>query len=721
MYSAENRDNFHNLVLSGIHQHLHVVNNNDATQVNAEMSGPESCQDEVPSNDDLLGLHSTQDNLPGLTCRYGSRELARSELLRNTSDKDGETSLGQSGKFDRLLCDGDQQLGTALKSSGSTQKSHDHQMHRGCSHRNRSSHFPFRPVLLMDKALDAATLSNTQTRLSCVSETDAESGVNYHIQSCQPDAGSEAGDVSACSSGSRDSDLCSCGQLGLDHSHTNCSNVSTRGSLDIPSDVSSCDSNVYRSQSPGETRRGQDGGKGPPPQTHHQSMAGKSGKFPDYGLLVLPTSFESAGDAQHSCGPTFISSDPRTLGFLPHVHGRCLCSQPSIISHNTGCIPKENLECDHSELNIERNPISSSQAGNEHNSQAADVSLSLAICDAEKRPNDLTPMDATGQSVACQPLMRRIPHREQQDSTRYSRNSDTSLSSNDTSGLSPFVSDWCPSGSDLNEFDVDSEQEREEACGPAQHVSTRLLNCAVPVIPCSLGPTAQPVPRMYVRRQPESDLPEHTHKQGSTSCKPMPNFPESTLATFLPARGHFPWSQQMPQMPPDHAMGTPNQSIQSVPRRDLDGYTTYLDNSQKNLMVSPRNMSTDVLPFPPTEPVILPNMDVFASLSVSEDEQLATLATGAGDQLADIHDIHTSDELDLSPGGSSSSCGGARRAAPGRPREANSTAKDTVVTVHSEGIRIVCLLGSGLSMERCGRMKPSHGPVTMCSWFGALD
>ena len=176
-----------------------------------------------------------------------------------------------------------------------------------------SSHLPLwalRDIKKRDK--------ETVYRLSSASETDTENGVNYHIESYQTDhniLGSDAGDISALSS-SQDSDLCSCGKLGLNHSHTNCSNLSTRGSSDVPSDVSSYDSNVYRSKSPAEMGHAQNEGKGPP--SRFADLTSPVPRNIDYNSQHLSLELENEMHEQadvHSLQP--VANNDIFTGYLP--------------------------------------------------------------------------------------------------------------------------------------------------------------------------------------------------------------------------------------------------------------------------------------------------------------------------------------------------------------------------------------------------------------------
>ena len=278
LHTTENRDNFHNFVLSGIQQHLLLQRLNPQQEEHETDASKQAASTNSDYCINLATTDPTYSNLPGCTCTYSSNsstksknKFATNQRVQGSMIKDA-MKAGVSSRFGSEQEDGNalgtksdgqtsvpqtSELNTANKSSelNTANKNNEFIAHTA------SSHLPIwalKDIKKKDK--------ETTHRLSSASETDTENGVNYHIESYQTDhdiLGSDAGDISALSS-SQDSDLCSCGKLGLNHSHTNCSNLSTRGSSDVPSDVSSYDSNVYRSKSPAEMGHTQNEGKGPP-------------------------------------------------------------------------------------------------------------------------------------------------------------------------------------------------------------------------------------------------------------------------------------------------------------------------------------------------------------------------------------------------------------------------------------------------------------------------
>ena len=78
-----------------------------------------------------------------------------------------------------------------------------------------------------------------------------------------------------------------------------------------------------------------------------------------------------------------------------------------------------------------------------------------------------------------------------QSANKYSRNSDISISSNDTEKLSPCVSDWYQSGSESNGRRGDYKDCRRNVGAQLStdtNELTSLLNHTIPVIPCSCAP-----------------------------------------------------------------------------------------------------------------------------------------------------------------------------------------------------------------------------------------
>ncbi len=172
---------------------------------------------------------------------------------------------------------------------------------------------------------------------------------------------------------SPDSDGCSCGRVDN-------SNQSTFGSSDLPSDVSSYDSNVYRSRSPVETGHTQNEGKGPPPFPATRPFHLK----PTCVVRTRTKPYPKHDSHRHSCHGNLTNLEPY------------LCDKASS-KHTFVANPAENR-------------LSQPTSGLHHN-----FTHNISI-----------------------------PH----DSPN---SSDFSISSLDTTGISPLVSDWGPSsGSDSN-------------------------------------------------------------------------------------------------------------------------------------------------------------------------------------------------------------------------------------------------------------------------------
>ena len=117
----------------------------------------------------------------------------------------------------------------------------------------------------------------------------------------------------ACAETSPESDNCSC-SCGHAASNVDCSNHSTFGSSDVPSDVSSFNSGIYRSHSPIEGSPAQTEGKGPPPVPPRPATPllyptplplAVTQTASDQGLAARPASF-------HSCSGESDVSGRRT-------------------------------------------------------------------------------------------------------------------------------------------------------------------------------------------------------------------------------------------------------------------------------------------------------------------------------------------------------------------------------------------------------------------------
>lgn len=168
-----------------------------------------------------------------------------------------------------------------------------------------------------------------------------------------------------------DSDSCSCGHLSS--SNVDCSNRSTIGSSDIPSDVSSFDSNIYRCRTPEETGHTQNEGKGPP-----------SPKLP-------PTHLK----------PACVSGRIRTRTHSSH-YKRKIDLQGAFLRHSCH--------------------------GDSFKHGSVEAMLPPPLKSKLKQPKKMENIHPTVLS------------------------SDNSISSIDTTGMSPIVSDWCPSsGSESND------------------------------------------------------------------------------------------------------------------------------------------------------------------------------------------------------------------------------------------------------------------------------
>ena len=517
LHTTENRDNFHNFVLSGIHQHLFL------RQLNAQQEQHEtdaSKQAASTNSDYCLNLATTDpsyNNLPGCTCTYSSNSSTKSKnkfstnkRLQGSMTKDA-MKAGVSSKFLSEQENGNA-FGTESSSNGQTSVPRTSELNTANKNiefiaDTASSHLPLwalRDIKKRDK--------ETTYRLSSASETDTENGVNYHIESYQTDhniLGSDAGDISALSS-SQDSDLCSCGKLGLNHSHTNCSNLSTRGSSDVPSDVSSYDSNVYRSKSPAEMGHGQNEGKGPPSR-----FAGLALPVPrniDYNSQHLSLELENEIHEQadvHIVQP--VANNDIFTGYLPLPTNAF--SQHSIVKDSSASRRQGNLTCDLSELNQTGKFIPNHKVPPQKTERCyldemgKEIALNRPFSRKNKRTDNfkdpnldlLLPMPNTSNKISDMVeiyddlVVPDIPKTRKWARQSANRNSDISISSNDTEKLSPYVSDWYQSGSESNGCHGDYKNCRRNVGAQLStdtNELTSLLNHTIPVIPCSCAPNS---------------------------------------------------------------------------------------------------------------------------------------------------------------------------------------------------------------------------------------
>ena len=572
------------------------------------------------------------------------------------------------------------------------------------------------------------------------------------------------------STSSQESGLCSCGKLGLNHSHTNCSNVSTRGSSYVPSDVSTCDFNVYRSQSPAEMGHTQNEGKGPPCRQFGTTLPVSENSLDSDILPVISSQYvASASDIRYSAAGRYhvpvaeVDTCAESLSCTKMLNA---LSHRSI--ENYGSLPtRENLVSDLSELNFGRNkhfgqnqPMPPATGGLFFDQTIADRAANMSQfcsksnannnenCDNLKEPkfNFLLPMHTnttetdnndTGTGCNVRTLsMPGVPQRAHQFTEKYSRNLDMSVSLNDTATLSPFVSNWHQSGSESiapcsdyhNSLDCHFTKRggvhTSETTG-----STSLLNRSVPIIPCSCATGTKDFPKNETGHQGNSK--EHgiqrlvasprfqylPHELSGNYCSPpgpgVSNFQTPVLGAHLPHT----------------CMGSSACAVHKTDQRktwvslqwlsDLHGHTTQKERDldlplqkgndfdtckEQCTYHDPANrLSSRRVTYPYMQEcrqVDVPTFGSLSSISIADAQLETAIPTGAADELADVHDIHTSDEINISPGSSSSSenlkhVEGARRSIKPCDCRHYIQARDSMVATHPEGMVFV-LLEEGL-------------------------
>ncbi len=691
--TAENRDNFHNFVLAGIHQHLYLVNNNVTPGMDtfkSEDGKQDSCESESNQYQNPILAMDNNDasyTLPGCTCTYtSSTSKAHSNSLsasaKNSAKAASLAASKLSSKLDPMYSRGKLKWPTLQRYPGcavprppqatdSLLPQHVNIDYVKPQKNSSHSHKQTRNNNLHKKL----ALSQSEERICSASETEADllnrasSSTKYHIATYQTDhdaASSGLGDLSTLSS-SQDSDLCSCGQLGLNHSHTNCSNLGTRGSTEVPSDVSSYDSNVYRSQSPTEMGYTQNDGKGPPScydQTSRGgSMLNKSVAPPlNHNVHDLPPvshsqrllSFlqsaaesaaaapsEPAGNSHPVQGNSYFSQGnshlPKGNSHSLQENSHSLLGNSHLLQGNSHTLQENsNIEA----FNVLKDSLDDKQVKQVFHTFSQD-NLNNASHNNTELPSDTTncyvqnyqlprvwerrpfPKTTNADHTAdiCKPkcyntsIKKKCDKRDQlyvfdlpllpesanvqcdnytsdhtgvngaldktskAQSGNSPRNSDISVSSNDTSGLSPFVSDWYQSsGSDSNPEPNPMGVCTVPGCKPFElrDYIRNGLNVEhpdeLPVIPCDCeGDTSPVMSRDYqadnsVHTQTNSKTASIETKQetGLPSLQPLSpkmdfkvrNVPSSfTPAPFTPPSSaqHLPFTLQSPPVPqPTH-------------------------------------------------------------------------------------------------------------------------------------------------------------------------
>ncbi len=693
--TGENRDNFRNFVLSGIHQHLYLVNNN-VMQFKSEGSVADKQEASSTANccPSLASPCGDPYKLPGCTCTYTSGHIRRNQTEYKAN---GERPFASSGKSKSKSAGS---LKSTFVDSGKASSSRLSPHDANCESASYkiSSQMPSWQAPVKDKALNGSSFDKTH-RLSSASETDTENGVNYHIETYHTDLdmhGSDAGDISAFSTSSQDSDLCSCGKLGLNHSHTNCSNLSTRGSSKIPSDVSSYDSNVYRSQSP-TAELGRFSGEVHVPTGFPVS---NPSVFED-NLLMLPN---RVSEKHHSWG---VSTKSRL--FLPHSLMPTPFSQNSIAFQDDVRNKEENLNSHTTELQTTSETLAYKQTPAKGCSAPVEFGPKPAAFDQHASENNtlasLMPSATTSDrsSLASVPKLQRRDHKV---TAKYSRDSDLSLSSPTTCGLSPFVSDWCPSGSESCELSCTCETPRSEQISDCRNL-TRLTSRTIPIIPCSCASSFLSVPfhdGRYVAKCTETGNPF----VNANSCLAFSSISSDSKNRAMPL-GQNPAPDRAPQSLsladctcPGHTIDHHSACLPLVRLSNLQGTSTQKDQKSTSVRIindldAGKNLHSgfcqrpqEICEWQSVHPdsqqlgLHLHDTELLCNVPSVDDEHLRTVATGAADELADVHDIHSFDEVDSSSDSSKETP--ETRKGTNRKTSAGVELKDTVVTLQASGM-----------------------------------
>ena len=734
LHTTENRDNFHNFVLSGIQQHLLLQRLNPQQEEHETDANKRAASTNSDYCIDLATTDPTYSNLPGCTCTYSSNSSTKSknkfvsnQRLQDSIIKDA-MKAGVSSKFESEQEDGNA-LGTKCSSGGQTFAPQTSKLNTANKNiefiaHTASSHLPFwalKDIKKRDK--------ETAHRLSSASETDTENGVNYHIESYQTDhdiLGSDAGDISALSS-SQDSDLCSCGKLGLNHSHTNCSNLSTRGSSDVPSDVSSYDSNVYRSKSPAEMGHTQNEGKGPPSRFAGFALPVPRNK--DYNgehlSLKLESEMYEQADGQ---GLQSVANTDIFTGYLPPK--RNAFSQHSIVKDSASRRQK-NLTCDLSELNETGKFIPNHNVPPEKSERYCRNKMEneLALTRPFSRKNEridnldlLLPMPTTSNKTndivgiyddVVVPNMTGTGKWARQSANKYSRNLDKSISSNDTEKLSPCVSDWYQSGSESNGRRGDFKDWRRNVGAQLStdaNELTALLNHTIPVIPCSCAPyslnfsksdskSGTQTSATSTKRLTKEKLDYNTNpladpfSHGQHACRPgFLGHQQHGLQTSRPEHrtDQCKTCLSLQRITDLHRDAVQRESSVSFQRHSM---CSFKDDGVYHPVLSnptPRSLLFDDGRLNST------SYGSLSSISAADDQFVTPIPTGAADELADVCDIGTSEGMGMIAENSSSGNGEKIRAASVFKKKICSyeshqylQPKDTIVVTNPKGRTIV--------------------------------
>ena len=188
VHAAENRDNFHNFVLSGIHQHLYLVNNN-VTQLGTQYKHQRADADREDASNNCTNLATTDPtySFPGCTCTYSSSSSSKPEFTSENMPAmhgryQGATAMDvfrtrtfseSSNRHGEWTALGTRVQSPGQTASGTTPNVWAYNSISEYTPHNASSQ---EPVWQIQK------ITKTAHRTSSATETDTENGVNYHIQ-----------------------------------------------------------------------------------------------------------------------------------------------------------------------------------------------------------------------------------------------------------------------------------------------------------------------------------------------------------------------------------------------------------------------------------------------------------------------------------------------------------------------------------------------------------
>ena len=252
------------------------------------------------------------------------------------------------------------------------------------------------------------------------------------------------------------------------------------------------------------------------------------------------------------------------------------------------------------------------------------------------------------------------------------RNSDISISSNDTEKLSPYVSDWYQSGSESNGCHGDYKNCRRNVGAQLStdtNELTSLLNHTIPVIPCSCAPNSLTFSKSNFKGSTRADTTtkrltkENLDHSRNQHADKFPHGQHIYSPRFLAHQPHLLTSRTEHRTDQCKTCS----SLQRI--TDLHRHAVQKDSGvtfQRDSMCSFKDDGVyhPALSNPTARSFLFDDRRLNAasygslsSISAADDQIVTPIPTGAADELADVCDIGSSEGMGMIPGSSSSSNG----------------------------------------------------------------